>query len=50
MQSLIFQVDPFDQITFLLIPIFLFAMSASACYLRAFRATRIDPAVTLRTE
>jgi putative ABC transport system permease protein len=50
MQSLLFQVDAFDPITFLLIPVFLLAVSALACYLPALRATRIDATIALRSE
>jgi len=50
MQSLLFHVDPYDPITFLLVPLLLLVVSSLACYLPALRATRIDPTVALRTE
>jgi predicted permease len=49
-QSLLFHVDPFDPATFFLIPAFLVAVCACACYLPAVRAARTDPTVALRTE
>ncbi len=50
MQSLLFHVAPLDPMTFVIIPLLLLAISALACYLPAFRATRIDPTVALRVE
>jgi ABC-type antimicrobial peptide transport system, permease component len=50
MQSLLFHVNPFDPTKFFLIPAFLVAVCACACYLPAVRVTRIDPTVALRTE
>ncbi len=50
MKSLLFQVAPSDPLTFVIIPLFLLAVSALACYLPALRATRIDPTIALRTE
>ncbi|HEV2688859.1 MAG TPA: FtsX-like permease family protein [Bryobacteraceae bacterium] len=50
LKSLLFGVDPFDPLTFALLPILLLCVAALACYLPALRATRIDPTVTLRME
>lgn len=50
MKGLLFRVVPTDPLTFLFVPVFLFCISALACYIPAFRATRIDPTVALRAE
>ncbi|MGA8025526.1 MAG: ABC transporter permease [Bryobacteraceae bacterium] len=50
MKTLLFEVEPLDPVTFVLIPVFLLLVSALACYLPAVRASRIDPAVALRME
>jgi predicted permease len=48
MRSLLFQVNPSDPITFLVVTGTLLAVSGLACYLPARRATRVDPMVALR--
>ncbi len=50
LQSLLFGIEPFDPLTFVLAPLMLLVVAALACYLPAARAARIDPAVTLRSE
>lgn len=50
MRSLLFHVEPYDPLTFLVIPLFLLVIATLACYLPAWRATRIDPTVALRAE
>jgi ABC-type antimicrobial peptide transport system permease subunit len=39
-----------DPITFYAVPALILAVSAAACLIPAFKATRIDPAVALRYE
>jgi predicted permease len=50
MQSLLFEVDPADPLTFVVIGLFLGAVAMLAGYLPARRASRIDPIVALRAE
>lgn len=49
-QSFLYQVSPFDPVTFVGVSLFLAAMAALASYLPALRATRVDPLVALRGE
>lgn len=46
----IFEVEPFDVVTFVGVAAILSAAAFAACYLPARRATRIDPNDTLRAE
>ena len=50
MKTLLFQVAATDPLTFCLVPVLLLSISALACYVPAFRATRIDPTEALRSE
>jgi putative ABC transport system permease protein len=49
MSSLLFSVSPFDPVTFAGVPILLGAVALIACWLPAWRATRIPPGVALRS-
>jgi predicted permease len=49
-RSMLFEVSPFDPITFTAISATLAAVAFLACYLPARRATRVDPLVALRVE
>jgi ABC-type antimicrobial peptide transport system permease subunit len=50
LQSVLFEVSPFDPIAFGLVAVTLGAIGAIACWLPARRATRVDPIEALRTE
>ena len=49
-RSMLFEVSPFDPITFTVISATLAAVAFLACYIPAQRATRVDPIVALREE
>jgi predicted permease len=46
--NLLFNVSPFDPVTFIGVPLLLGVMALAASYIPAFRATRIEPAIALR--
>jgi putative ABC transport system permease protein len=48
--GLLYEVRPADPVTFAGIALLLAAVALLACYLPARRATRVDPALTLRSE
>jgi ABC-type antimicrobial peptide transport system permease subunit len=50
LQGLLFEVSPFDPMTFFTVALTLAAIAALASYLPVRRATRVDPVVALRTE
>jgi putative ABC transport system permease protein len=50
LSSLIYSVKPSDPLTFLAVAALLLAISLFACIFPAYRATRVDPVVTLRYE
>jgi putative ABC transport system permease protein len=50
MSSLLFGVRATDMVTFASVPVILAAVSLLACYLPAWRATRVDPVIALRDE
>lgn len=50
MQSLLYQVQPGDPVTFVVVPLVLVAVALLASALPAFRATRVSPLVALRSE
>ena len=50
LESLLFDVDVRDPVTFLLGPVLLTAVAFAACWIPARRATRLDPVTVLREE
>jgi putative ABC transport system permease protein len=48
--SILYGIRPHDAFTFTVIPIFLAAVATLACYIPARRASKVDPATTLRSE
>jgi ABC-type antimicrobial peptide transport system permease subunit len=50
MSALLFEISPFDPLTYSLVAIGLLAASALASYLPARRVTRVDPVEALRAE
>ena len=50
MQSLLYETEVYDVVTFSTVPILLALVSFAACYLPARRAAVVDPMVTLRSE
>jgi ABC-type antimicrobial peptide transport system permease subunit len=49
-RALLFEVSPLDPVTLAAAPIILFAVAMMACAIPAFRAARVDPAISLRAE
>ena len=50
LRGMLFDVDPFDPLTFGALSLFVVAVAVLAAFLPARRATRIDPMVALRAE
>jgi ABC-type antimicrobial peptide transport system permease subunit len=50
LRGLLFNVAPTDPATFVAVAVILGVVGASACWLPAARAARVDPAVALRAE
>jgi putative ABC transport system permease protein len=50
MQSLLYEVQPADPVTFLTVPAMLMIVSLIASYVPALRATKVSPLIALRTQ
>jgi putative ABC transport system permease protein len=50
LEGLVFGVEPMDPVTFAGVSVMLLGVSMAACYLPAWRATRIPPTTALRAE
>jgi len=50
MEQLLYEVTPFDPMTFVLVGLFFGSVAILACLLPAWRALRVDPMVVLRAE
>jgi predicted permease len=50
LRSLLYQVTPYDPITFVAVTAILMSVTATACLLPALRATKVDPVAALRAD